>query len=327
MDGVKANYTHFVCQQLEADKVASSELIQTLWSGYGEILKLELQGGRQPSVVLKYIVLPDEVKHPRGWGGERSHARKERSYDVEMHWYRGWGQRCDATCRITQCYGTLSRQGEHVILLEDLDAAGFSQRRVSLQRDEVLVCLHWLANFHATFLNVSPGDLWPVGTYWHLATRPDEFDEMPSSPLKNAAHKIDERLNHCRFQTLVHGDAKVANFCFSEDMSAVAAVDFQYVGGGCGIKDVAYFLGSCLDESQCQAWAPELLDAYFDFLHEALKVHGQAVDSVALEGEWRDLYAYAWADFYRFLIGWMPNHKKIHNYTKSLANEVVVNIS
>ena len=29
-------------------------------------------------------------------------------------------------------------------------------------------------HFHASFLNEAPDGLWPVGTYWHLETRPDE---------------------------------------------------------------------------------------------------------------------------------------------------------
>jgi thiamine kinase-like enzyme len=65
--------------------------------------------------------------------------------------------------------------------------------------------------------------------------------------LKEAAPVIDEKLNTCAYKTFVHGDAKLANFCFAPD-GQVAGVDFQYVGGGCGMKDVAYFIGSCLNE-------------------------------------------------------------------------------
>ena len=49
---------------------------------------------------------------------------------------------------------------------------------------------------------------------------------------------------------LAHGDAKVANFCFTNDQHAVAAVDFQYVGGGIGTQDVIYFLGSFCSEAE-----------------------------------------------------------------------------
>ena len=80
---------------------------------------------------------------------------------------------------------------------------------------DVKNCLFWLATFHATFMNNSAEGLWDVGTYWHLATRPDELASMEDGKLKNAAAAIDQMLNNCKFQTLVHGDAKLANFCFA----------------------------------------------------------------------------------------------------------------
>ena len=75
---------------------------------------------------------------------------------------------------------------------------------------------------------------------------------MKDSPLKENAFLIDEKLYQSSFKTIVHGDAKLANFCFTKDGCRSAAVDFQYVGGGCGMKDVAYFLGSCLTEEECR---------------------------------------------------------------------------
>ena len=75
------------------------------------------------------------------------------------------------------------------------------------------------------------------------------------------------RTGNCKFKTIVHGDAKLANFCFSHDLSNVAAVDFQYVGGGCGMKDVAYFLGSCLNDQELRTTENELLD--FTYVDDA----------------------------------------------------------
>lgn len=86
---------------------------------------------------------------------------------------------------------------------------------------------------------------------------------------------IDRVLRNCRFPTIVHGDAKLANFCFADDGQAVAAVDFQYAGGG-GIKDVAYFIGSCPDEADCERQETELLDVYFASLRKPLLFIGRS---------------------------------------------------
>jgi hypothetical protein len=308
---------------MNASSVQKVEVLQTLWSGYGEIVRLALTGAEVPSVILKHIVLPEQNQHPRGWNTDRSHLRKVRSYHVETAWYSRWSEKCNENCRIPRCFGSGRVGEEQYILLEDLDAAGFPARRTELSRTEIDACLQWLASFHATFLAETPVDLWNVGTYWHLATRPDELAAMSDKTLQKAAPWIDKRLNSCRFQTFVHGDAKVANFCFSEDGTDVAAVDFQYVGGGCGMKDVAYFLGSCLDEELCEYWEEELLATYFHSLRQGLSEQQKAIDCSALEQEWRELYPIAWTDFTRFLQGWMPTHWKLNGYTRTLATQVL----
>ncbi len=269
----------------------------------------------------------DQADHPRGWNTGLSHVRKVTSYDVEMHWYRDWSAQCGNGCRVAHCYAVTSDASEHVIVLEDLDAAGFPVRHAELNLDGVKLCLEWLAHFHATFMGVKPEGLWQTGSYWHLATRPDELAVMAEGDLKQAAAAIDQRLNSCTFQTLIHGDAKVANFCFSIDGQSVAAVDFQYVGGGCGMKDVAYFLGSCLREEQCERSQNELLDYYFDALKSALDEQGKSLEWKALKTEWMALFAFAWADFYRFLMGWMPTHHKINPYSRRLTAEVIASIN
>ena len=152
------------------------------------------------------------------------------------------------------------------MVLEDLNETGFSERRSAVSEDEIRTCLSWLANFHAIFIGEQPNGLWAIGTYWHLHTRPDELKALNDPALKKAAMSIDQRLRNSPFQTFVHGDAKLANFCFSQDGKRVAAVDFQYVGG------------SCLHEDECQQWESQLLDFYFHTLKKALKSQHKPVD-------------------------------------------------
>jgi hypothetical protein len=304
-----------------AVSVGKTELIQSLWSGYGQILRCQLHGAAMSSVVVKHVHWPDENQHPRGWNTNRSHERKVRSYQVETAFYAHWAGRCSNGSRIPTCYGLETHGDEVFMVMEDLDAAGFPERRSYVSDPDMHACLSWLAHFHATFMNQEPTDLWPIGTYWHLATRPDELAAMDDPKLKRAAAAIDRRLNEAQYKTLVHGDAKLANFCFSNRRHEVAAVDFQYVGGGCGMKDVTYFLGSCLNENACEAREEELLTYYFQRLREALQWDQASMQ--ALETEWRELYPVAWTDFFRFLQGWSPGHWKLNSYSRRLANQVL----
>ncbi|RVU84869.1 DUF1679 domain-containing protein [Leucothrix sargassi] len=302
------------------------ETIQSLWSGYGSLDRYAVEGGNLASVIVKHVKLPsgsDTLAHPRGWNTSASHLRKLCSYEVESHWYRHWAERCDETCRVPKTLALEKSDHEFVMMLEDLDATGFPKRPNHVTRTEITACLHWLANFHATFMQVKPDGLWEVGTYWHLATRADEYDVMEAGELKDAAQYLEDTLSQAPFQTFVHGDAKLANFCFSESGAEVAAVDFQYVGGGCGMKDVAYFIGSCLDEHECEAMETELLDLYFEALTQALEQKQPDINPTDVEAAWRPLYAVAWTDFYRFLKGWSPQHWKVHSYSERMAQTVL----
>ncbi|WP_101757873.1 phosphotransferase [Oceanicoccus sp. KOV_DT_Chl] len=319
------NILQLIAQATAATTVERKALIQSLWSGYGEIARYQLTGGVVGChVVVKSVVPPVQQHHPRGWNTDLSHQRKLQSYQVEMAWYKSWALRCDYHCRVPDCYtvAALDEIGSCLLVLEDIDDAGFSVRKSELNLLEIKLCLNWLAHFHSQFLQQVPTDLWPVGCYWHLATRPDELAAMDNRELQQAASEIDRRLSAAEFKTIVHGDAKLDNFCFADDGLSVAAVDFQYVGGGCGIKDVAYFFSSCLDEQQCVRWENELLDYYFQQLTVAVSAKND-IDTGALEKEWRELYAFAWADFYRFLNGWMPGHWKINRYVQKLTAKVL----
>lgn len=324
----------FLLRRFNAEAITEKEVLQELWSGYGSITRYRMNQGNQKTVIVKSITEHSEQKpktknHPRGWDSNRSHQRKLQSYQVEKYWYQQYTKQCPHTCRVANCYTVhIDSSGTTHILLEDLDAAGYHQRQQQLTAEQTLPHLNWLAHFHATFMyqnnstNLYKG-LWPTGTYWHLDTRPDELAAMNDCPLKTHAKAIDHKLSHCNYLTLVHGDAKLANFCYNPDSNQVAAVDFQYVGSGCGMKDVAYFLGSCLNEDECVSQHTYLLDEYFNFLQSALSRNKQ-LDCDAIEREWRPLFCFAWADFQRFILGWAPEHDKNNNFSQHMA-ELAIN--
>jgi hypothetical protein len=257
-----------------------------------------------------------EQVHPRGWNTHTSHQRKLQSYQIESNFYRNYASLCDEHCVVPELLAEFSENQQQILVLQDLDQAGFSRRKDQASMADVMLGIKWLAYFHARFLQQDAADLWPVGTYWYLATRQDELKVMQAGKLKNAAQALDTALNNACFQTLVHGDAKLANFCFPDDYTAstLAAVDFQYVGKGVGVKDLAYFLGACLNQEDLFKYEQAILDEYFTQLKIALNHYQVKVEFMDLQQEWRSLYPLVWADFYRFLLGWSPGHYKINPY-------------
>ncbi len=291
-----------------ASRATRAERVQSLWDGYGEIVRVRLDGAAEPSVIVK------SVEPPRGEG--RSHARKLRSYAVERAWYEAFASRCDDGCRGARGLAAERTEGGWRFLFVDLDAAGFPRRAEVAGAVELDACLRWLASFHARFLGETPQGLWETGTYWHLETRPDELAVIADRSLREAAARIDARLRGAVHRTLVHGDAKLANFCFAKDRASVASVDFQYVGRGTGVSDLAYFLFSA------HGWGEEVasrghLERYFDHLREALAREGR--DAAPVEAEWRALYDYARADFLRFYAGWAPSRRSLEDYGRAVA--------
>ncbi len=323
MQGLNEKFKVCILTCTQAQKIQKVSKVQSLWSGYGQILRFRLAGGRYKSVIGKQVKLADGRCNPAGWNSDLSHQRKLKSYQVETHWYKNWRTLCTSNCKVPACLAIDTYENEVFIVLEDLNRIGYPARRNSVSASELEVCLQWLAWFHATYMFKQPQGLWQTGTYWHLDTRPDELQAMNDPPLQKAAPAIDKMLNNIQFKTFVHGDAKLQNFCFSNDGHKVAVVDFQYVGGGCGMKDVAYFISSCLDEPECERRERALLDYYFRHLQKALKTMSPNVDFDALHREWRALYPYAWVDFYRFLQGWAPGRWGDQSYSRKQKTHVL----
>lgn len=320
----------FIKRALNASLVTRTETIQGLWSGYGEIIRFSVEGSDiANSVVLKSIQFGQIQNHPRGWRSSFAHNRKVKSYKVEASWYQEWSAACTEHERLPKLLASFSQEGETYLLLEDLDASGFGRRCDSLSVEASIVVINWLASFHARFLQTEvrdawPAGLWPRGTYWHLSTRPDEWKSMSESELKEQAKSIDHAIDRACYQTLVHGDAKLANFCFSDDLVSAAAVDFQYVGRGIGVQDLAYFLGSCFSESELDEHLDYLLELYFSELSRCILATGESPDTAeAVAAEWHRLFPVAWADFHRFILGWSPTHNKNTLFSRKITEQAL----
>lgn len=331
---------------IAAEKV---ETVQQLWSGYGEIARYRLDyetDTSQPTrIIVKWISPPKQSNHPRGWDSQHGHLRKLGSYLVEACWYQEWASLPNFLPAMPKCYAVLKPNAETapddcVIVMSDLDEQGYFVRPERLIPEQTKPCLKWLAQFHGAHVKKAqkgletdwPDGLWKKGSYWHLSTRQQEFELMQESVLKQAASSLDQRLNSCRFTTVIHGDAKLANFCFTQDGSKVAGVDFQYTGAGCGVRDLAYFLGSALTPEQLKHEYSDLVDYYFSELHIAIEDRSK-IDKefrqnfnqshAALEEEWRNLLPSAWADFQRFILGWAPKHRKNNAFSQTMTRKAL----
>lgn len=312
-----------IANELSLGTVLQVELIQNLWGGYGELVRLKFS---DTSIIIKHVKLPKPEFHPKGWNSDFSHQRKLHSYEVEVNWYENFSKTIDSRCKIPQGLKTFKTQNEYLIVMEDLAKVGFDSIVKEANTTHLKSCLTWLANFHAKYMGINSPLLWENGTYWHLDTRPDELEVLEDIELKSKAKKIDKVLKNAKYQTLVHGDAKLANFCFNSDGILASAVDFQYVGHGCAMKDVILFMSSAVKPENCKDMEDWILDTYFNALREALKYYHPNINYDEVYKEYKALFSISWADFQRFVKGWSPNHFKINKYTEALTKQALDSI-
>ena len=292
--------------QLKGWKLCSKKSVQALWNNYGEISRIEVENDCvRKSLIVKFIN-PFETKNTT------SHLRKVNSYEVEARFYEKYAK--NLSVKVPDYFGTIKLEHQRLIVLEDLSPRfpGLKRNQTKISTNEKTHLIKWLAGFHGTFLGCEISDLSSRGTYWHLETRREELAVMKNLKLKKVAEKIDQKLRALKYQTLVHGDAKLPNFCFGAD--SVAAVDFQYVGPGCGLADLWYlFCDSGYDFDQ-------VLVEYFNELRLTTKIE----DLESLESEWREALPFIVADFERFLNGWCPGtHFRSSEYSQKMIDTAI----
>lgn len=137
--------------KLDLGKLIDIQVIQSLWSGYGEISRLIFEN---KSVVVKHIKLPETYTHPYGWNSQFSHNRKVHSYAVEVNWYENFTKNYDDRCPMAKVNFSSQTKDEWLIVMDDLSSLGFDTIVKEANKTHIKTVLSWLASFHAKYMNI-----------------------------------------------------------------------------------------------------------------------------------------------------------------------------
>ena len=132
--------------------LVAEENVQSLWSGYGQIIRCKHVTNNKTYIV-KLITPNNKTAHPRGWNTSISHQRKVKSYQVEANFYRDFSYLTDANCKVPTLITTKISDEFTLLVMEDLDQAGYSKRIKTADWQSLSIAIKWLAYFHAKFMS------------------------------------------------------------------------------------------------------------------------------------------------------------------------------
>ena len=191
------------------------------------------------------------------------------------------------------------------LLLDDFSEANGWHQVVQTDLAQTQATLQAFARMHAFFwlgnkTEALASSLWPIATYWDQAKQPTDQANRLSSHLSrfvadfgdpevseatrrkdygvllaSHAERLEREVHQGEKQTIIHGDAKSANFFYktsssSEEGLDVGVIDFQWTGRGLCATDVAYAMWAC-PQSQVLDQEQQLVEYY----------HGQLVQELA----------------------------------------------
>ena len=304
--------------------VTDVTVIQSLWANYGKLYRCQAARRRDDETATQLV-----VKHfapPLSASDDsEDHLRKMRSYEVESAFYEKLSAKMiDRGCIVPELVGC-TREGQSIALvMRDLGAqyGSFTVRRGNcMDMDEAKQLLRYLARFHGINWGQSVEGLWPEGSFWQLGTRMDELQYLDTSWKRygldrDMALRIHELVTSLPHRTIVHGDAKAANFFWFDERGDVGGYDLQYVGGASPMRDIAYTLGCSLQEHLIERHEEALLRFY----HGELLSHLSPKDAAGFTFEtMQDAYDLCVADLVRFMCGsrWWGNTDYLEMKAKS----------
>jgi len=252
--------------------------------GHGQVAnchRLAIERGDAPSVSLI-------AKVPSLDAVSRSTATLQHLYEREVSFYQQLAS--NVATRTPQCHFALrDEHDDFLLLLEDLSPAvsidQFAGIDVSLARDGLTALAglhgptHGLEDLHrSTWLRGVSVELAPL----YAMVLPDLFDqflarydERLDDDVRDMVASLKGRLaQYSDYSTphpcVTHGDFRTDNLLVGAQGGAVplAVVDWQTIGVGSPLLDVAYFLTTSLSPDDCEQFEMDLIDFYLDAMSD-----------------------------------------------------------
>ena len=282
-------------QRIPGARIGTMTIDET-WKGTATKLRVSIEpndiaraAGLPPSLIVKGRFMPE-------------FQVVEDVYRYEVIFYRDLAPTLDI--RVPRCFfaGHDFAQGQHIVVLEDLNCRGVEFQRVvrPIGYRTAARFLDNMARWHARFWNsadflpggrfaelfqwdtISPG---PAGDYGRSQLQAEKWAHSMDLPRSIGLPKrfrdrewmmaAIDRLNafgRTGAQTLLHGDHHLGNLYIEQD-GEVGVLDWQSPCKGAWSHDLTYFLVSALDIEDRRRWDRALVAYYL----ERLAVHGVEV--------------------------------------------------
>jgi aminoglycoside phosphotransferase (APT) family kinase protein len=268
-------------------------------------LALEWSAGQGPPTLIIKL-----ASHSRR---ARQVAVQEDAYATEYRFYTELAP--DLPVAVPRCHAAAYDPGTgfYCLVLEDVAVAQLpADGPFSLDRQAASQAIRALARLHAYQPAGGPGRLpWlahrePIiasaqGAALALALTsrflelplPDDSVARACGRLRGAADRDDGAA--AATACLVHGDFRTENLIWAPD--GMTILDWQTVGLGPGLADLAYFVGTSVSDEARNGRHDELLDEYLDSIAEA----GVAIEPLAARRAYQE---YVFSGLILAIIGW-----------------------
>ncbi len=224
------------------------------------------------------------AKCPAADRQSRETGRRLHSYEVEVRWYERFAAR--AKIRVPHCYFTrLDAAGDFVLLMEDVaparagdQLAGGTAAQVRLAISEIahlhnfrwndpaLVGIDWLnyTRGNRGFLREFIAQCYPEWRRRYAGRLDREVLEMGAALVARLERYFGDRGAPL---AITHNDLRLDNILFTDAAGRAVIVDWQTIGAGAPMSDVAYCIGTSFADPALRAGAEAgLVEHYVSLL-------------------------------------------------------------